>query len=209
MVFGQGEHLPYKKGTAPRLKRSVDRTKSRKCQKKEDDNAEDNAKDGKEDNAEDNEVYDEEDNEEDDKEDDEEADEDYEDHEEDDDKDKDDEEWPLTMEEKQLMGMDYVSQEECRLSVKVAYMREFHSPDECDWQSIVMTLKARLGVSRKLIHQVFQKCGDGVSNPEKQKKGAGRNHQLARDNKGLITRRSCSTQWISISQGGNGNMQHS
>jgi hypothetical protein len=106
MVFGQGEHLPHKKRTAPRRKRSVDRTKSRKRQKKEGDTAEDNAEDGKEDTAEDNEVY----NEEDDEEDDEEADEDDEDDKEDDDEDEDDEERPLTMEEKQLRGMDYVSQ---------------------------------------------------------------------------------------------------
>jgi hypothetical protein len=75
------------------------------------------------------------------------------------------------MEEKKVMGMDYVSQEEVQIAIKVAYVREFHSPDECDCQSIVTTLKARLGVSRQLIHRVFQKCRDGVANPEKQKRG--------------------------------------
>jgi hypothetical protein len=97
MVFGQRGHLPHKKRTAPHCKRSVDRTKSRKRQKKEDDTAEDSAEDGKEDNDEDDEVYD--------KEDDEEADEDDED-DKDDEEDEDDEERPLTMEEKQLRGMD-------------------------------------------------------------------------------------------------------
>jgi hypothetical protein len=156
MVFGKGEQLPYKKQAAARRNKFVDRTKSRKRPKSEHDNAEDNAEDGKEDNAEDDEeddeVYDEDD-------------------EEDDDEEEDDEERPLTMEEKQLRGMDYVSQEECRVAVKVAYVREFHSPDECDWQSIVTTLKARLGVSRELIRRVFQKCRGNVANPEKQKKG--------------------------------------
>jgi hypothetical protein len=143
MVFGQGEQLHYTKPAASCHKRSVDRTKSRKHQKKEDDTAEDNAEDRKEDNAKDGEVYDEEDKEVYDEvydEEDDEEDKEY------DDEDKDDEEWPLAMEEKQLMGMDYVSQEECRVAAKVAYVREFHSPDECDWQSIVTTLKARLGV---------------------------------------------------------------
>jgi hypothetical protein len=97
-----------------------------------------------------------------------------------------DEESPLTMEEKKLMGIDFVSQEEIRIAVKVAYVREFHSPDECDWQTIVTTLNERLGVSRKLIHRVFRKCRDGVENPEKQKKGAGRKHRLDADNEGLI-----------------------
>jgi hypothetical protein len=92
-----------------------------------------------------------------------------EDDEEDSAEDDDEEEFPLTMEEKKLMGMDFVSQEEIRIAVKVAYVREFHSPDECDWQSIVTTLNERLGVSRKLIHRVFRKCRDGVENPEKQK----------------------------------------
>ena len=141
MVFGKGGHLPYKKKAVARCNKFVDRTKSRKRPKSEHDNAEDNAEDKKEDNAEDDEeddeVYDEDDEEEDDEEEDEE----------DDDEEEDDEERPLTMKEKQLRGMDYVSQEECRVAVKVAYVREFHSPDECEWQSIVTTLKARLGVS--------------------------------------------------------------
>ena len=65
-------------------------------------------------------------------------------------------------------------------------MREFHSPDECDWQSIVTTLNVRFGVSRELIRRVFRKCRDGEENPEKQKKGAGRKHRLDAENEGLI-----------------------
>jgi hypothetical protein len=165
MVFGQGEQLPYKKRAAPHRKGFVDRTKTRKRPPKREDNAED----GKEDNAEDDKVYDEEDDEVYDEDD--EDNEDDEDDEEDDDEEEEDEEQPLTMEELQLMGMDYVSQEECRVAEKVAYVREFHSPDECDWQSIVTTLQARLGVSRELIRRVFKKCRGGVANPEKQKRG--------------------------------------
>jgi hypothetical protein len=93
----------------------------------------------------------------------------------------------LTIKERESLGLDLVSYEQIQVTVMVAYIREFKSLPECDWRAIVTTLKGRLGVSRKSIRQVFLKCPDGVSNPEKQMKGAGCKHWLARDNKGLIT----------------------
>jgi hypothetical protein len=78
----------------------------------------------------------------------------------------------LTIEERESLGLDLVSYEQIRVAVMVAYVREFKSLPECDWRgAIVTTLKGRLGVSRNSIRQVFLKCRDGVSNPEKQKKG--------------------------------------
>jgi phosphopantothenoylcysteine synthetase/decarboxylase len=94
MTFRQEEQLPYKKWAAPCRKVFADKKKSRKqsrdhakLKKKEVDELQ--TDDNAEDNVEDDEEDDGEDNDE------------Y-----------NDEEWPLTMEEKQLMGMDYVSQEE-------------------------------------------------------------------------------------------------
>jgi hypothetical protein len=157
MVFGQGEQLHYNKWVAPH-----------QCQKKEVDELlrDDNAKDDEEDNAKDDKVYDKEDDEDDDDDEDDNDNDDI-----DDDEDDDDEERPLTMEEKQLMGMDYVSQEEVQVSVKVACMREFHLPDECDWKSIVTTLKSRLGVSKGNLSAGFFKSVMIVLQIQRSKKG--------------------------------------
>jgi hypothetical protein len=39
----------------------------------------------------------------------------------------------LTIKERESLGM----YEEVPVAIKVAYVREFHSPDECDWRTIV------------------------------------------------------------------------
>jgi hypothetical protein len=82
--------------------------------------------------------------------------------------------------------MDYVTQEEVRVAIKVAYVLEFNSPDQGDWKNIITDLKRRYGSSRKVIKRVFVKCRSGVDNPEKQKVGAGRKAKLGPGNVGLI-----------------------
>ena len=92
----------------------------------------------------------------------------------------------LTMEERKSLGMNIVTYEERRVSVKVAYVWEFDSPPENDWGPLVTLLKARVGLSRETIKKVFKGCLDGVANPEKKQKVCGRKHKLAEDNEGLI-----------------------
>jgi ABC-type Zn2+ transport system substrate-binding protein/surface adhesin len=93
-------------------------------------------------------------------EDDDEEDEDDEDHkDEDGDESEDDEDGRrLTMREKKAYRIDYVTQEEVRVTIKVAYILEFNSPDKGDWKNIVTNLQKRYGLSRKVIRRVFIKC---------------------------------------------------
>ena len=92
----------------------------------------------------------------------------------------------LTMAEKETMGLLVVTQEEMRIAVKVCYAREFNQPDESNWPKIINQLSARFGTNYRSIKQVFTSCRNGQTNPEKQKKGAGRKHKLDRNNAGLI-----------------------
>ena len=57
----------------------------------------------------------------------------------------------LTLAERESFGMDYINQEELCIAIKVSYIREFNSPPESDWKSIISLLQNRWGASRKVI----------------------------------------------------------
>ena len=92
----------------------------------------------------------------------------------------------LTLAERESFGMDYVNQEELRVAIKVSYIREFNSPPESDWKSVISLLHYRWGASRKVIKGVFKGCRDGDRNAVKKQKGGGCKHKLPEDNEGLI-----------------------
>jgi hypothetical protein len=194
MVFGKGQPQPGKWQRTLAQKATGTKTSRKNKKQKEEEQVDDHNENDDHELDLNNDVYQDEEeeyDEEDEDVEDDDVDEDdvEEDGDEDEDKSEDDEDVsdrPLTMVEKKSYGIDYVTQKEVRIAIKVAYIREFHSPDEEEWKKIVTNLQNRYGLSRKVIKRVFIMCRDGVANPEKQKVGAGRKAKLGHDNVGLI-----------------------
>jgi hypothetical protein len=73
-----------------------------------------------------------------------------------------------------------------RIAVKLLYIVEFNEPAEEEWASIITILQSRLGLWRKTMQSLFEKCRDRINNPEKVEEGRGIERKLDRKNEGLI-----------------------
>jgi hypothetical protein len=86
--------------------------------------------------------------------------------------DEEEEDWrifDMTTEQRKSMGLLVVTHEEMRNAIKVSYIREYSKPDEDDWPPIILELSTRLGVTPKVVKNVFVACRGGKKKPRKAK----------------------------------------
>ena len=91
-----------------------------------------------------------------------------------------------SMKEKLAEGLHVCNQRMMRSYVVVAFCMRFEaSPEKSDWSEYANQLQNEIGMNKRSILNIFDKCLNGDRSPEKQKPGAGRRMKLEANNVGL------------------------